>query len=99
MPLSRPLTSSVKTGLKRYKSGGTAPASVFARITTAVKTWPHMDNEQEPNAEAIARAFVMALLQGTDKTKNKAHEVSPCSVCIWEDSVFLDNDTLRPVEK
>ncbi len=55
--------------------------------------------EQEELARAYAEAFVMALLQGTDPVKNKAHEVSPCPVCMWEDSVFLDNEILRPVQK
>ena len=55
--------------------------------------------EQEELARQYAEAFVRALLQGTDPVKNKAHEVSPCPVVFWEDSVWCDNEALRPVQK
>lgn len=39
--------------------------------------------------DLMALMFVRALLQGTDPITNKAHEISPCPICIWEDEYTL----------
>lgn len=51
------------------------------------------------DADTMALMFVRALLLGTDKVKNKAHEVAPCAVVFWEDEYCLENTILPNGEK
>lgn len=53
---------------------------------------------EQVDSATMALMFIRALLQDTDPEINKGHLKDPCPVAYWEDSVFLDNEILRPVE-
>ena len=45
--------------------------------------------------DILADMFVRALVLNTDPVENKAHEISPCPVAIWEDFYQENDDVLR----
>jgi hypothetical protein len=50
----------------------------------------------DKQATIIAELFIRALVQGTDAAMNKAHEVSPCPVSVWEEGTWLDVELNTP---
>ena len=51
-----------------------------------------MSLADEIEQSRLALALVSSLIIGTDKKSNKAHDISPAPICVWEENTDIDTD-------
>jgi hypothetical protein len=51
-----------------------------------------MSLADEIEQSRIALALISSLIIGTDKNENKAHDISPAPICVWEENTDIDTE-------